>query len=170
MSTVCRSPTDLMRPIDKEALSESLKKQSQRFLLSDKSSQDRSVNRFNNIKSKNGKRELCYLIGLDDKSLNRRKFSYNDDIVDDSKSVSKDASMYYSSDVIEQPSIYTTAYTYSGQFTMEESLRELSELAGAAGLVVAGATYQRVSEPNSRYYIGTSHSVNSDMDFIRFLN
>ncbi len=30
------------------------------------------------------------------------------------------------------------------QFTMEESLTELSELAGAAGLTVVGSTYQRV--------------------------
>ena len=39
---------------------------------------------------------------------------------------------------------------------MEESLKELTELAGAAGLAVAGATYQRVSEPNVQYFIGKS--------------
>lgn len=33
-------------------------------------------------------------------------------------------------------------------FSMEESLTELSELAGAAGLTVVGSTYQRVSTPN----------------------
>lgn len=39
-------------------------------------------------------------------------------------------------------------------FTMEESLTELSELAGAAGLSVVGSTYQRVQSPNIEYYIG----------------
>eukprot|EP01038_Epipyxis_sp_PR26KG_P011100 gene11100-14895_t len=40
------------------------------------------------------------------------------------------------------------------KFTMEESLTELSELAGAAGLSVVGSTYQRVQRPNVEYYIG----------------
>jgi GTP-binding protein HflX len=40
-------------------------------------------------------------------------------------------------------------------FTMEESLTELSELAGAAGLTVAGTTYQRVARPSIEYYIGS---------------
>lgn len=40
------------------------------------------------------------------------------------------------------------------KFTLEESLTELSELAGAAGLSVEGSTYQRVSRPSSEYYIG----------------
>lgn len=39
-------------------------------------------------------------------------------------------------------------------FTLEESLSELSELAGAAGLKVVGSTYQRVQQPNVEYYIG----------------
>jgi hypothetical protein len=42
----------------------------------------------------------------------------------------------------------------SSRFTMEESLTELSELAGAAGLNVIGSTYQRVQRPNLEYYIG----------------
>ena len=50
--------------------------------------------------------EKCYLVGLEDKSLNER--------LDDTK------------------------------FTLEESLTELSELAGAAGLEVVGSTYQRL--------------------------
>eukprot|EP01035_Chromulina_nebulosa_P020537 gene20537-26637_t len=37
---------------------------------------------------------------------------------------------------------------------MEESLSELSELAGAAGLAVTGSTYQRVDQSNSNYYVG----------------
>ncbi|CAM9854728.1 unnamed protein product [Scytosiphon promiscuus] len=41
------------------------------------------------------------------------------------------------------------------RFTIEESMAELSELAGTAGLEVAGSTYQRVVEPNPRTYIGT---------------
>jgi len=40
------------------------------------------------------------------------------------------------------------------QFTMEESLTELSELAGAAGLKVIGSTYQRLDKPDTMYYIG----------------
>jgi len=58
--------------------------------------------------------EMCYLVGLEDKSE------------------AKDQS----------------------SFTMEESLTELSELAGAAGLTVIGSTYQRVSKPSTEYYIG----------------
>ena len=60
--------------------------------------------------------EKCYLVGLEDKSLNERE--------DGTK------------------------------FSMEESLTELSELAGAAGLSVVGSTYQRVQRPNLEYYIG----------------
>ena len=62
------------------------------------------------------KKEKCYLVGLEDKSLNERE--------DGSK------------------------------FTMEESMTELSELAGAAGLSVVGSTYQRVAKPNIEYYVG----------------
>lgn len=39
-------------------------------------------------------------------------------------------------------------------FTLEESLIELSELSGAAGLKVVGSTYQRVQKPSIEYYIG----------------
>eukprot|EP00981_Chlorochromonas_danica_P008877 scaffold2324_cov163-Ochromonas_danica.AAC.17 len=39
-------------------------------------------------------------------------------------------------------------------FSLEESLTELSELAGAAGLTVVGSTYQRLTTPNVEYYIG----------------
>jgi GTP-binding protein HflX len=60
--------------------------------------------------------ETCYLVGLEDRSLNERD----------------DASRY----------------------TLEESMTELSELAGAAGLVVCGSTYQRVARPSIEYYIG----------------
>ena len=41
------------------------------------------------------------------------------------------------------------------RFSLEESMAELSEMAGTAGLEVAGSTYQRVLEPNPRTYIGT---------------
>ncbi|KAG5189676.1 P-loop containing nucleoside triphosphate hydrolase protein [Tribonema minus] len=44
---------------------------------------------------------------------------------------------------------------WEDRFTLEESLSELSELAGTAGLEVVGSTYQRVVEPNPRTYIGT---------------
>jgi hypothetical protein len=63
-----------------------------------------------------GQKEKCYLVGLEDKSLNERE----------------DGS----------------------RFTMEESMTELSELAGAAGLTVVGSTYQRVAKPNIEYYVG----------------
>lgn len=40
------------------------------------------------------------------------------------------------------------------KFSMEESLIELSELAGAAGLSVVGSSFQRLAKPNADYYIG----------------
>ncbi|CEM07548.1 unnamed protein product [Vitrella brassicaformis CCMP3155] len=40
------------------------------------------------------------------------------------------------------------------EFTLEESLGELSELAGTAGLEVVGSTYQRVAKPNAKTFIG----------------
>lgn len=65
--------------------------------------------------------ELCYLVGLEDKS------SIN-------------------------PEDMTS-------FTMEESLTELSELAGAAGLKVCGSTYQRLAKPDIQYYIGAGKTL-----------
>ena len=62
------------------------------------------------------KKEKCYLVGLEDRSLNER-----DDM---------------------------------SRFTLEESMTELSELAGAAGVIVVGSTYQRVARPSIEYYIG----------------
>lgn len=44
--------------------------------------------------------------------------------------------------------------SHAMHFTLEESLTELSELAGAAGLTVVGSTYQRLSRPSIEYYIG----------------
>lgn len=76
-----------------------------------------------------GKREVCYLVGLEDKSQFNSRFR-------DEAGVSK------------------TSTQTSSLFTLEESLSELSELAGAAGLLVAGSTYQRVARPNLEYYIG----------------
>jgi GTP-binding protein HflX len=40
------------------------------------------------------------------------------------------------------------------KFTLEESLTELSELAGAAGMEVVGSTYQRLERPSIEYYVG----------------
>ena len=62
------------------------------------------------------KKEKCYLVGLEDRSLNER-----DDM---------------------------------SRFSLEESMTELSELAGAAGVMVVGSTYQRVARPSIEYYIG----------------
>eukprot|EP01042_Synura_sphagnicola_P003378 gene3378-4188_t len=60
------------------------------------------------------KKEKCYLVGLEDKSVEGEEVDY----------------------------------------TLEESLTELSELAGAAGLTVVGSTYQRLQQPSVEYYIG----------------
>ncbi|TVU03082.1 hypothetical protein EJB05_51410, partial [Eragrostis curvula] len=40
-------------------------------------------------------------------------------------------------------------------FGIEESLKELEQLADTAGLVVVGSTYQKLSNPNPRTYIGS---------------
>ena len=40
-------------------------------------------------------------------------------------------------------------------FTLEESLQELADLAGTAGLLVAGSTSQRLLEPNPKTFIGS---------------
>ncbi|XP_047091084.1 GTPase HflX-like [Lolium rigidum] len=43
----------------------------------------------------------------------------------------------------------------SDSFSIEESLKELEQLADTAGLTVAGSTYQKLSNPNPRTYIGS---------------
>lgn len=43
----------------------------------------------------------------------------------------------------------------SDNFSIEESLKELEQLADTAGLTVAGSTYQKLSNPNPRTYIGS---------------
>ena len=40
-------------------------------------------------------------------------------------------------------------------FSIEESLKELEQLADTAGLMVLGSTYQKLSSPNPRTYIGS---------------
>lgn len=40
-------------------------------------------------------------------------------------------------------------------FGVEESLKELAQLADTAGLVVVGSTYQKLAAPNSKTYIGS---------------
>ncbi|WOL18352.1 hypothetical protein Cni_G27146 [Canna indica] len=40
-------------------------------------------------------------------------------------------------------------------FSIEESLKELAQLADTAGLSVAGSTYQKLANPNPRTYIGS---------------
>ena len=93
-----RGPTQQMLERDLEDL---LMKRAMRFLD-------------NNVVASN---EVCYLVGLEDKSMSREA-------------------------------------SEKGDFTMEESLTELSELAGAAGLKVVGSTYQRVFKPSVEFYIG----------------
>lgn len=55
---------------------------------------------------------------------------------------------------LDDKSSYIGSKDEKYRFTMEESLTELSELAGAAGLSVVGSTYQRVERPHVEYYIG----------------
>ncbi|MBA0565818.1 hypothetical protein Golob_010675 [Gossypium lobatum] len=43
----------------------------------------------------------------------------------------------------------------SDSFAIEESLKELAQLADTAGLMVVGSTYQKLSSPNPRTYIGS---------------
>ncbi|KAF7053637.1 hypothetical protein CFC21_061509 [Triticum aestivum] len=43
----------------------------------------------------------------------------------------------------------------SDNFSIEESLKELEQLADTAGLMVLGSTYQKLSSPNPRTYIGS---------------
>ncbi|GKC29994.1 GTPase HflX, partial [Tanacetum coccineum] len=40
-------------------------------------------------------------------------------------------------------------------FSIEESLKELAQLADTAGLMVVDSTYQKLSTPNPRTYIGS---------------
>ncbi|KAJ0087023.1 hypothetical protein Patl1_09210 [Pistacia atlantica] len=40
-------------------------------------------------------------------------------------------------------------------FGIEESLKELGQLADTAGLMVVGSTYQKLTSPNPRTYIGS---------------
>eukprot|EP01036_Dinobryon_divergens_P025221 gene25222-33747_t len=55
---------------------------------------------------------------------------------------------------LEDKSLLSTLGNRDRAFTLEESLAELSELSGAAGLTVVGSTYQRVQSPSIEYYIG----------------
>ncbi|KAK8642402.1 hypothetical protein V6N13_011746 [Hibiscus sabdariffa] len=43
----------------------------------------------------------------------------------------------------------------SDSFAIEESLKELAQLADTAGLMVVGSTYQKLASPNPRTYIGS---------------
>jgi GTP-binding protein HflX len=78
--------------------------------------------------------EKCYLVGLEDRSLLHNDHGYDSDDDNDHHVNKSNGTVTY--------------------FTLEESLAELSELAGAAGLEVVGSTYQRVAKPNLEYYIG----------------
>lgn len=55
---------------------------------------------------------------------------------------------------LEDKSSLSSSTNRERAFTLEESLAELSELSGAAGLTVVGSTYQRVQSPSIEYYIG----------------
>ena len=92
---------------------------------------DRSLRFFDQTKDNMIDSETCYIVGLEDKSLNEAS--------DKSK------------------------------FTLEESLTELSELAGAAGLSVCGSSYQRVKRPSIEYYIGAGKvkEIRQNMDRLK---
>lgn len=91
--------------------------------------------------------ERCYLVGLEDRSAlyNARIFDVIKNEEEESESDDKD-------DAVDPPS--STVKESSQVFSLEESLTELSELAGAAGLTVVGSTYQRVQRPSAEYFIG----------------
>lgn len=44
--------------------------------------------------------------------------------------------------------------TLEGAFSLHESMSELCELAGTGGLTVVGSTYQLVTRPHPKYYLG----------------
>lgn len=75
--------------------------------------------------------EKCYLVGLEERKT-------------------------ASSSVLLQPAERSPSSKEDEKlsFSLEESLTELGELAGAAGLTVVGSTYQRLTTPNVEYYIG----------------
>jgi GTP-binding GTPase N-terminal/GTP-binding GTPase Middle Region len=96
-----------------------------------------------------GEREKAFLVGLELRGYGRgsKRDSYqiksaSEPTTDENDTSGADAAKKRRQD-------------WDERFTLEESLGELSELAGTAGLEVCGSTYQRVLEPNPRTYIGT---------------
>jgi GTP-binding GTPase N-terminal/GTP-binding GTPase Middle Region len=94
-----------------------------------------------------GEREKAFLVGLELRGYGRGtkrdiQLKPASELTDDMNTSGADAAKKRRQD-------------WDERFTLEESLGELSELAGTAGLEVCGSTYQRVLEPNPRTYIGT---------------
>mmetsp|Transcript_5139 Transcript_5139/g.7110 ORF Transcript_5139/g.7110 Transcript_5139/m.7110 type:complete len:626 (-) Transcript_5139:249-2126(-) len=56
---------------------------------------------------------------------------------------------------LKQKSVIAKEYGAEYEFSLEESLGELTELTATAGMEVVGSTYQRLNEINPRTYVGT---------------
>ncbi|KAE8659889.1 putative GTP-binding protein 6-like isoform X2 [Hibiscus syriacus] len=53
----------------------------------------------------------------------------------------------------------------SDSFAIEESLKELAQLADTAGLMVVGSAYQKLASPNPRTYIGSGKVALAQMEY-----
>lgn len=113
------------------------------------------------------KEETCYLVGLEDRSS---FYSKTKTILSQLLSAASDTSnadldeegIEYFDDEDEVAATASNAEYIKKEFqmkyTLEESLTELSELAGAAGLTVVGSTYQRLVSLKSSLSI-SSHMI-----------
>lgn len=101
------------------------------------------------------KEETCYLVGLEDRSsfYSKNKMTLSQPLT---SSDTDDAGVDVDAEDVEDIEVYDDEISASAsnaeymkkefqmKYTLEESLTELSELAGAAGLTVVGSTYQRL--------------------------
>ncbi|CAM9585432.1 unnamed protein product, partial [Choristocarpus tenellus] len=109
-----------------------------------------------------GERERCYLVGLEARGFGSRtqkgKMAFPEDKTKiggrgDEDDWDEEQEAAYQEKKLRAYELRKEER--DNRFTLEESMAELSELAGTAGLEVVGSTYQRVLEPNPRTYIGT---------------
>ncbi|CAM9561768.1 unnamed protein product, partial [Discosporangium mesarthrocarpum] len=120
-----------------------------------------------------GDREKCYLVGLEARGFGGRSAKGTGAVPEDRsrEGESQDADDWDEEKEAAYQEEKLRLYEKrrderENRFTLEESMAELSELAGTAGLEVVGSTYQRVLEPNPRTYIGTGkvREIKSAMD------
>ena len=111
--------------------------------------------------------ELCYLVGLEDKSSIEYKESIKSKNIINNNNENNSQTTQSSSSSSSSSS--GSGSNNSNRFTLEESLTELSELAGAAGLSVCGSSYQRVDRPSLEYYIGSGKvkDIRTNMDKLK---